>query len=232
MVAGVFLASFPTGWWQANCYLVGAADSSECVIIDAGQDAVAVVNRVLAEQGRTPVGILLTHGHFDHVADAGVLAREHDIPVWIHPADAHLLTDPGAGLGADGSLLVQQLLPAGMVAPPRLESLEVGAVELAGLGFGVSHAPGHTAGSVLFNLPYSGDPQIEQIVFSGDVLFASSIGRTDLPGGDPAAMNHTLRTVVLGLADRSAVLPGHGEQTNMAHERAHNPYLQPDFLRN
>lgn len=91
--------------------------------------------------------------------------------------------------------------------------------------------PGHTAGCVLFSLDYPGHPQITRVVFSGDVLFAGSIGRTDLPGGDPAVMRDTLAGPVLSLPDSAAVLPGHGPQTTMERERRTNPYLQPSFLR-
>ncbi len=102
-------------------------------------------------------------------------------------------------------------------------------LELAGLTLAVDHAPGHTAGSVAFRTPWddaAGDVGISEVMFAGDLLFAGSIGRTDLPGGDHATMLETLRTKVLPLADDIVVLPGHGEQTSIGRERATNPYLQ------
>ncbi len=108
-------------------------------------------------------------------------------------------------------------------------------LEIAGIRLDALHAPGHTEGSVMYRSDYpsaarGGGGEIDQLVFSGDVLFAGSIGRTDLPGGDHAAMLRSLRTKVLPLPDTTAVLPGHGPQTTMARERATNPYLRPDQL--
>ncbi len=113
-------------------------------------------------------------------------------------------------------------MPAGFgIAPAR---------DVAGLTFEVVHAPGHRPGCVMLSTPFTGHDQLDSVVFSGDVLFAGSIGRTDLPGGDHAVMLDTLRGPVLGLSDTAAILPGHGQQTVMARERAVNPYLQADYL--
>ncbi len=225
----MFLASFPTGHWQANCYVVAAPGEADCVVIDAGEEAAPSVRQVLTEHQLRPKGVLATHGHFDHVACAAEIADEYNVPLWIHSADRDLLTEPAAGLGPDGAALVKQLLRTPMVEPARVEEFD-GLTELniARLRFSVTHAPGHTEGSVLLGLDYTGrNTQINRIVFSGDVVFAGSVGRTDLPGGDPRTMSRTLRDAVLPLPDTVALLPGHGPQTTMAHERATNPYLQP-----
>jgi glyoxylase-like metal-dependent hydrolase (beta-lactamase superfamily II) len=230
----VFLASFPTGQWQANCYVVAAPGAAECVVIDAGQDAAPSVRRLLGEHQLRPKGVLATHGHFDHVASAAEIADEYNVPLWIHSADRDLLTEPAAGLGPDGAALVRQLLKGPMVEPARVEELDnLTELNLAQLRFTVTHAPGHTAGSVLLGLDYRGRTAgVDRIVFSGDVVFAGSVGRTDLPGGDPKVMRRTLQEVVLALPDTCALLPGHGPQTTMARERAENPYLQPASVRN
>lgn len=228
----VFLASFASGPWQANCYLVAPAAGRECVIIDAGLEAAEVVRGAVTEHGLTPVGVVATHGHIDHVANATELADGYGVPLWIHPADRHLLTDPAAGLGEDSRDLLARFLPGPYREPADVRPLDPDAgLSLAGLEFSLTHAPGHTAGCVLLGLPYA-DDKIGSLVFTGDVLFADSVGRTDLPGGDPETMRATLAGPVLALPDDAAILPGHGTQTLMARERATNPYLQPAFLRN
>ena len=228
----MFLASFASGPWQANCYLAATGSGAECVIIDAGVEAADGIEVLVEEHGLRPAAVLATHGHIDHVASAAEVADRYGVALWIHPADRHLLTDPAAGLGADSRALLAQLLPGPLREPARLELLEPDRpLELAGLEFTVTHAPGHTGGCVLLAVPYPGHEQISQVVFTGDVVFAGSIGRTDLPGGDAEVMRQTLVGPVLALPDDAALLPGHGPQTRMATERATNPFLQLAFLR-
>lgn len=227
----MFLAAFATGPWQANCYLIAPATGRECVIIDAGVEAAAGVRTLLAEHSLTPAAVLATHGHIDHIASAAGLADEYGVELWVHPADRHLLTDPAAGLGSDSRALLAQYLPGPYIEPKLLRLFGAEGIELAGLEFELSHAPGHTQGCVLLGVDYPGHEQIDRIVFSGDVLFAGSIGRTDLPGGDPEAMRQSLAGPVLAIPDTTALLPGHGPQSTMSRERATNPYLQPAFLR-
>ncbi len=229
-VTVVFLASFPAGPWQANCYLAALDRGADCLIVDPGMDAIAAVRDLVEEHHLVPAGVLLTHGHLDHVASAALLADGFGVPCWIHPADRELLTDPAAGLAAMGRQIAAQLPP--MSEPGDLRLLAEGdRVEAGGLSLAVTHAPGHRPGCVLFTLDYPDHPEVDRVVFTGDVVFAGSIGRTDLPGGDPEQMVDTLRRTVLALPDSAALLPGHGPQTVMGHERANNPYLQPDFLR-
>lgn len=226
----MFLASFPAGPWQANCYLAAPAAGAECVVIDPGVDAFDGVRAAVANHGLTPVGVLLTHGHIDHVASATRVADEWGVPAWIHADDRELLTDPVAGLGpSSAELLAQVLGDLDLAEPEDLRFFETG-LDVAGLSFEVIHAPGHRPGCVMLSSRLTGHDQLDAVVFSGDVLFAGSIGRTDLPGGDHAVMLDTLRGPVLALPDTAAILPGHGQQTVMARERATNPYLQADYL--
>ena len=229
-LAGVFLASFPAGWWQANCYLAATAAGRECVIVDPGVDAFERVRSTVAQHGLTPVGVLLTHGHIDHVASAAQVADEWGVPAWIHADDRELLTDPAAGFGPEATELLSEVIGETPLAEPTDLRLFEDGVDIAGLTFSVIHAPGHRPGCVMLQTRLAGHSDVDSVVFSGDVLFAGSIGRTDLPGGDHSVMLDTLRGPVLGLSDTAAVLPGHGQQTVMARERATNPYLQADYL--
>ena len=224
----MFIASFPAGPWQTNCYLVAAEPGAECVIIDPGLDAAAGVADTIADHRLKPVAVMLTHGHLDHTFSVAPLCRSHAASCWIHPADRDLLADPYAAMGPDTAELVQRLAPGTtFVEPEEVRELTDGAeVPLAGVEFTAVHAPGHTPGSTMFRTAYPPDSDIEAVVFSGDVLFAGSIGRTDLPGGDHAEMLQSLRTKVLPLPDSAVVLPGHGPQTTIARERATNPYLR------
>ncbi len=227
----MFLRYFTAGPWQANTYLVGAEGSPDCVVIDPGVLAFDPVKELVAAESLTVKGVLLTHGHIDHVACAADVADHFGVPAWLHRDDEELLTDPGPGLRE--VLLVNPQLRVNLRPPKELHLLEGGeTIEVAGLEFLVSHAPGHRPGCVMFRVPRSTDDQESETIFTGDVIFAGAIGRTDLPGGSHAAMVETLRNVVLELPDPAVLLPGHGGPSDMATERATNPYLQPNFLRN
>jgi glyoxylase-like metal-dependent hydrolase (beta-lactamase superfamily II) len=199
-------------------------------VVDPGKDAASGVADVVREHRLKPVAVLVSHGHIDHMWCVAPVAGTYDATAYVHPDDRHLLSDPMAGISAD---------TAGMLLGGTYEFAEpddvaeVGdgeTLELAGLRLVIDHAPGHTPGSITFRTPYdAGAPGaaagVSEVMFSGDLLFAGSIGRTDLPGGDHAAMLRSLQTKVLTLPDDIVVLPGHGEQTSIGRERATNPYL-------
>jgi glyoxylase-like metal-dependent hydrolase (beta-lactamase superfamily II) len=222
----VLIAGFPAGSWAANCYVVATGPDSECVVVDPGQDAAGGVAEIVREHRLKPVAVLLTHGHVDHMWSVTPVAGSYDATAWIHPADRHLLTDPMAGISRESAAM----LLGGryeFTEPDDVQELADGQrLELAGLELTVDHTPGHTQGSVTFRTPYAdAGADVSQVMFSGDLLFAGSIGRTDLPGGDHSTMLSTLRTKVLTLPDDVAVLPGHGGQTSIGRERASNPFL-------
>jgi hydroxyacylglutathione hydrolase len=221
----VLIAGVPAGPWGTNCYVAATGPGSECVVVDPGKDAADGVAEVVREHRLKPVAVLVTHGHIDHMWCVAPVAGTYDATAWIHPDDRHLLANPMAGMSRETS----QLLLGGdyqFAEPDDVQELkDLQELELAGLRFVVDHTPGHTAGSVTFRSPYARD-DISEVMFSGDLLFAGSIGRTDLPGGDHATMLRSLTEKVLTLPDDIVVLPGHGEQTSIGRERATNPFLQ------
>jgi len=223
----VFIAGFPAGPWGTNCYVVATGPGAECVVVDPGKDAAEGVAQVVREHRLKPVAVLVSHGHIDHMWCVAPVTGTYDATAYVHPDDRHLLSDPMAGMSRE---------TAGMLLGGKYEFAEpddvaeVGdgaSLELAGLRFLVDHTPGHTPGSITFRTPYEDveASEVSEVMFSGDLLFAGSIGRTDLPGGDHAQMLRSLADKVLPLADDIVVLPGHGEQTSIGRERASNPFL-------
>lgn len=220
----MLIAGFPAGPWGTNCYVAATGPGSECVVIDPGKDAAEGVAQVVREHRLKPVAVLVTHGHVDHMWCVAPVAGTYDATAWIHPADRHLLADPMAGMSRETTAM----LLGGkyeFAEPDDVQELADGQqLELGGLRFVVDHTPGHTEGSVTFRSPYERE-DVSEVMFSGDLLFAGSIGRTDLPGGDHPTMLRSLASKVLTLPDDIVVLPGHGEQTSIGRERASNPYL-------
>lgn len=223
----MFIAYFVAGPLRNNCYLLAPEGASTAVVIDAPIGSAEVVEKALAEHGLDLAGVLLTHGHIDHCAEAARLADPHGAPVLVGAGDQSLLTHPEEALSPDlvGQLLGQ--LSGPVTGPGRTEVYDPASpLEIGGLRFTVRPAPGHTPGSVLL-LTSTED---NEIAFTGDVLFAGSIGRTDLPAGDDHAMRASLRDVVRELPARVQVLPGHGPFSTMANELATNPYLTDAYV--
>jgi glyoxylase-like metal-dependent hydrolase (beta-lactamase superfamily II) len=231
----VLIAGFPAGPIGANCFVVAPGPNERCVVIDPGQDAVKPLDDTLREYNLKPAAVILTHGHYDHVWSVAPVCGAHDIPAFIHPDDRFMLADPGAGIGVpDG---VAFFGGATFTEPSDVRELQdgqrLGFAQLLGVEFVVNHAPGHTKGSVTFTIPRdsvdmeraAGSDRDVDVLFSGDLLFAGSIGRTDLPGGDSQAIFESLARVALPLPDDTIVLPGHGPQTTIGRERASNPFL-------
>lgn len=207
------LSGFAAGPYKTNTYLM--ATDTHAVVVDPGLHSSERVNQFLAENSLALESIILTHGHLDHTREAGDLAKQHSVPVWIHAEDAFMLEQ-----GKGGAVETQMLFDAeGMLYPQDLRFLENDQTyTFAGTELTVRHAPGHSPGSILLIA--------EEFVLVGDVIFRGSIGRTDFPTADPAAMDETLRGPVWDLDDSLPLLPGHGPTTLMRTERATNPFLK------
>lgn len=206
-----------------NAWIVAPqGDGGECVLIDAPPDPGAILGH-LDEHGLRLVALLATHGHIDHIGGIGEISRGpgHDVAVRIHDADRHMLLDPVGTSGTLGQLLAHEELD--LRPPELLAGLDDGErVSGAGMTFTAVHTPGHTQGSTCFLLEVEGEAPV---LFSGDHLFAGSIGRTDMPGGSRAQLMASMTEKILPMADSVQVLPGHGETTTIGKERATNPFL-------
>ncbi|WP_369069498.1 MBL fold metallo-hydrolase [Kineococcus terrestris] len=207
-----------------NCYVLAPQRGEECVVVDPGVGVADRLAELLRRHRLRPAAVLLTHGHLDHVHSVTPVCGAHGVAATVHADDRHRLRDPLAGLGPQ---LRAALAASGGTGPWRepddvVEVTDRTRLEVAGLRVDVSHAPGHTEGSVLFSVARPGD---SDLLLAGDVLFAGSIGRTDLPGGDHRAMLRSLLTRVLPLDDATDVLPGHGPATTIGRERLTNPHL-------
>ncbi|MBA3618362.1 MAG: MBL fold metallo-hydrolase [Acidothermales bacterium] len=215
----MLVAGFPAAAFGTNCYLLARAPGEECLVVDPGIDVVARLDELLEEHRLRPVAVLLTHGHIDHTFSVTPVCGARGVPAYVHPGDRAMLADPALGLSRDMRALLGGFEWS---EPDDVRVMADGEpLRLAGLEITVDHAPGHTPGSVMFRLPEDG----RDLCLSGDVLFAGSIGRTDLPGGDHATMLASLATKVLPLPDETVVLPGHGPRTTVGRERASNPFL-------
>jgi glyoxylase-like metal-dependent hydrolase (beta-lactamase superfamily II) len=222
----VLVRGFPAGPWGTNCFVLAPGPSSECLIVDPGKDSLAGIAEIIAENDLHPVAALLTHGHIDHTWSVVPLCASHNIPAAIHAADRGQLLDPLSGLTAATRDLVGQLAPSGLPSgePSDLRLIADGdQLNLGGVAITVRHVPGHTPGSVVFTT--TDDDASVDLLFSGDLLFEGSVGRTDTPGGSWSELLASLARVVLPMADSTVVLPGHGATTTIGLERATNPYL-------
>lgn len=195
--------------WQTNCYLLKFPERGEAVLIDAGIGPGPILQR-LEEEGLKLTALLLTHGHADHIGGVQEVKAATGAPVYIHPIDAPMLTDPMLNLSG--------YYGHGFTTPPADHDAEEGKrIALCGVEFDVLFVPGHTPGHVCYRL--GGD------LFGGDTLFAGSIGRTDLPGGSHEQLIDGIRTKILTLPPDTRVWPGHGPDTTVAQERQWNPFL-------
>ncbi|HEX6146300.1 MAG TPA: MBL fold metallo-hydrolase [Acidimicrobiia bacterium] len=203
--------------WLAvtNAFIVAPEPGGPAVVVDAPPDP-DLIGSVLADNDLSLAAVLLTHGHVDHSGGSGRLTRGTGAAVYVHPDDDFLTLHPTEQLRA----IFGMSPPGEYELPEKFESLSDGdVIRVAGLELEVRHTPGHTPGHCCFYL------EDQETLFSGDQLFAGSIGRTDLPGGSFPELMKSMQDKVLVLPDQTRVLPGHGPETTIGRERATNPFL-------
>lgn len=205
------------GMVSTNVYLVFY--NGNCIIIDPSDEAERIV-ACIEERKAKPLAILLTHGHFDHIMAAPALAKKYGIKIYAGEADRQLLEDSGLNLatrflGEDFTLEADEYVKGG------------DEIEFEGFKLKVLYTPGHTVGSVSFYTEDLADNEaFKKAAFTGDTLFAGSVGRVDLPTGNEDTMRRTLNEVIKKLPSDTVVFPGHGAATTIEREIMHNPYLR------
>ncbi|HYO89732.1 MAG TPA: MBL fold metallo-hydrolase [Candidatus Limnocylindrales bacterium] len=214
MSAEISILTLTLGVVETNAYIVGDRASGQAVLIDPVDDAPLLV-QTAADAGFEIALILATHAHFDHVLASAALKQLTGAPFALHTEAEPMLR----GLPEQGRMFFGSLLPPA-AEPDRLITSEDEVIELGAIWLHPLYTPGHAPGHLAFFMPS------QQLVFSGDALFAGSIGRTDLPGGSMPLLLDSIRQKLLTLDDDVRVLPGHGQPTTIGIERRENPYLQ------
>lgn len=203
------------GMVSTNCYIVSNIETKEAIIIDPA-DRAEVIKESMEAEGLKVVGILLTHGHFDHIMAASDLASSYNLKVYANKEEKDLLADPNqncsADVGKNVSLLLENNLSDGEM------------LTLAGFLIKAIHTPGHTAGGTCYYFVNHG------ILISGDTLFLESIGRCDLPTGNIIKLKESIKSKLLLLDEDTVVYPGHGDTTTIGYEKRNNPYLNEEDL--
>lgn len=204
------------GLASTNCYVVADETTKQAVLFDAPDHTVAPLLDEVRKQGWDLIGLWLTHGHFDHIADHGVVTeRFPNAKVLIHPLDELKLSRPD---------LQTRLFPLPFTIPPRTPDAHVAdgqTLKLGTLDVHVLHTPGHSPGHVMYHIPDADTP----LLVGGDLIIAGSVGRTDLPDSNHADLEASIRRVMT-LPPETTLLPGHGDPSTLADERANNPYVQ------
>lgn len=204
------IEKFTLGPLQTNAYLLHGEDEHRAVIIDPGMNPAPLIRKI---QGLEIEAILLTHAHFDHIGGVDEIRKAANCPVYLHPLESEWLTTPKL----NGSLMWPEVGGPISTDPAEYDLAEGQVLKLIGQEFKVYHTPGHSPGSVSFLCGSD--------LFSGDVLFRSSVGRTDLPGGREADLYNSIRGKLFTMKDEVKVYPGHGPGTTIGFERQHNPYV-------
>jgi len=204
--------TFPVGVLQCNCSILGDEKSHEAIVVDPGDDIPRIL-ALLAKHSLTVKQILVTHAHIDHIAGAQRLKQVTGAPILYNQNDLPLVAMMDMQAGWLGVATPD-------VAPPDDDLNDGHSIRIAGLEGEILHTPGHTQGSVCLYIPTA------ELLLAGDTLFAGSVGRTDLPGGDTQMLLRSIHGRLLTLPDPTVVIPGHGAATTIGRERITNPFLQ------
>jgi hydroxyacylglutathione hydrolase len=199
------------GLLQCNCTILGDETSREAIVVDPGDD-IPAIQAILQRHGLTVMQIIITHAHIDHIAGAQRLKRLSGAPILYNHNDLQLVKM----MDVQASWL---RVPTPEVAPPDSSLTDGQSIVVSGLSGTILHTPGHTQGSVCLYLPQ------QSLLLAGDTLFAGSVGRTDLPGGDTEQLLRSIHHRLLTLPDDVLVIPGHGPNTTIGEERESNPFL-------
>lgn len=201
---------YVVGEVQTNCYIIINEETNECLIVDPGASANQLASRINADNLK-PIAILLTHGHFDHAGASRGLAKVFDISIYAHEAEDDTLKEPKKN--------VSWMVGRAECYSADIYVSEKEELDLAGFTIQVLHTPGHTEGGCCYYFKEDG------VLFSGDTLFAESVGRTDFPGGSMSQLVRSIREKLMVLPDETVVYPGHNDSTTIKTERNYNPYL-------
>ncbi|WP_333870564.1 MBL fold metallo-hydrolase [Desulforamulus putei] len=205
----MIIETLPVGNLEANCYIIGCEETGQAAVVDPGDEAGRILDR-LAKGGLKVAAVVLTHGHADHIGAVGELKKATGAPVMIHAQDGEMLTNPARNLSA---WLGEQLSfkPADRLLEDG-DTIQVGTVTLE-----VIHTPGHTPGGICL--------RAGKDLFTGDTLFARSIGRSDFPGGSHTTLIKSIKSKLLALPEDTKIYPGHGPTSTIGEEKRHNPFL-------
>ncbi|AMA72552.1 MULTISPECIES: MBL fold metallo-hydrolase [Aneurinibacillus] len=202
--------TFPLGPLQTNCYIIANEETNEAIIIDAGMHPGSLLDKASEYKVRA---ILMTHAHFDHMGGLDEIRKKTGAPVYIHPNEQEWLQNPDL----NGSSHWPMVGDAMRTERAEYELADGDVLDLAGMSIRVLETPGHTPGGVSF--------LIGEHLFSGDTLFAHSIGRTDLPGGNYGQLIRSIQEKLMPLPEETHVYPGHGPETTIGFEKMHNPFI-------
>jgi glyoxylase-like metal-dependent hydrolase (beta-lactamase superfamily II) len=239
----VLLLSTQATVLDTSCYVLAPGPDSACLVVDPGAGAAEAIAPMLEEHGLRPVAVAATHGHADHIWDAAAVADRWDVPFLLAEADQERLEDPASYLGPAFAAAFEGMAATPWSRPRSVEPLREDALPGLELAVSLVPAPGHTPGSTVLLVREAPDadsvvprsmggplPATDAVALTGDVLFAGSVGRVDLPGGDGPTMKKTLAHLKEALPPQAWVLPGHGPSSLMQWEQYQNPYLNARWL--